>query len=233
MRRAGARALWLGHHEDDVAETMLMRLARGSGTAGLAAPRPVQRVERRLHLRPLLTLKKATILASLRAAGASWREDRTNAAGGFFRNRIRREVVPAWLKAAGRDAVAGAACARQLLEEDDEALETWLDALHPLGPRGASLNVAALTGRPRALLRRALRRWLAAQPLAGQISRQGFEDLLGVVAAGRPARRSLGKKGFAVLRDGILRFARIRLRGGSRRNRAQPESLRHRATRLN
>ena len=216
MQAAGARALWLGHQQDDVAEAMLMRLARGSGAAGLAAPRPVQSVGRRLHLRPLLTQKKAAIVAALRAARVVWREDRTNAAGRYFRNRVRNEVVPAWVKAAGRDAVAGAACARELLEEDDDALECWLDALRPFGPRGTTLNVAALTGRPRALRRRALRRWLASQPLAPWISRQGFEDLLGAVATGRNARRSLGTRGFAVVRNGLLRFARTPVPRSSR-----------------
>ena len=205
LRRAGARALWLGHHQNDIAETMLMRLARGSGSAGLSAPRPMQRMGDRVHLRPLLPLKKAEIVAALRAAGVPWREDRTNTSGGFFRNRVRRHVVPAWQKAAGRDAVAGAALARELLEEDDQALEAWLDALRPFRS-GRTLDVASLAGRPRALIRRALRRWLAAQPRAGELSRQGFEDLLAAVTTGRPARRSLGRNGFAVIRGGLLRF---------------------------
>jgi tRNA(Ile)-lysidine synthase len=208
MRRAGARALWLGHHQNDIAETMLMRLARGSGTTGLAAPRPVQCVEDRVHLRPLLTLKKAELFATLRAAGVRWREDRTNAGEGYFRNRIRCRVLPAWQQAAGRDAVAGAALARELLEEDDAALEGWLDALRPMR-KGRSLDLTRLAGRPRALLRRALRRWLLAQPLAGDLSRQGFEDLLAAAAAGRMTRRSLGRKGFAVIRGGVLRFAAV------------------------
>ena len=205
LRRAGARALWLGHHQNDIAETMLMRLARGSGSAGLSAPRPLQRMDDRVHLRPLLLLKKEEIIAALRAAGVPWREDRTNISGGFFRNRVRRHVVPAWQKAAGRDAVAGAALTRELLEEDDQALEAWLDALQPFRS-GRTLDVTCLAGRPRALTRRALRRWLAAQPRAGELSRQGFEDLLAVVVSGRPARRSLGRYGFAVIRGGLLRF---------------------------
>lgn len=205
MKLIRARALWLGHHQDDIAETMLMRLARGSGTGGLAAPRPVQRVGGRVHLRPLLALKKEAIAAALRGAGVNWREDRTNAGEGYFRNRIRHGVLPAWQKASGRDAVAGAALARELLEEDDSALETWLDELQPVR-RGGVLNLAVLKGRPRAIVRRALRRWLATQPQAGQLSRQGFEDLLAVVQAGRPDRRSLGRKGFAVVSGDQLRF---------------------------
>jgi tRNA(Ile)-lysidine synthase len=208
MNRIKARALWLAHHQNDIAETMLMRLARGSGTGGLAAPRPVQRVGGRVHLRPLLALKKEAIVAAMRRAGITWREDRTNAGGDHFRNRIRHDVLPAWQEAAGRDAVAGAALARELLEEDDSALEAWLDELRPVR-RGGVLDLAVLKGRPRAVFRRALRRWLGVQPLAGELSRQGFEDLLGVVLAGRPARRSLGRKGFAVVRGNQLRFERM------------------------
>ncbi len=200
------RALWLGHQQDDIAETMLMRLARGSGTGGLAAPRPVHRVGKgRVHLRPLLTLKKAELIAALRAVKLPWREDSTNARGYYFRNRVRHEVMPAWVAAAQRDALAGAAHARELLEEDEAALEAWLDQLAVVQP-DATLDVAALAGRPRALARRALHRWLLVQPKAGVLSRQGFEALLAAVERGAPTRHSLGREGFAVIRKGVLRF---------------------------
>ena len=203
-----ARVLWLGHQQDDIAETMLMRLARGSGAAGLAAPRPVQTILRgRVHVRPLLTLKKEEIAAALRAAGIPWREDASNARGDFFRNRVRHDVLPAWAAAAQRDALGGAARTRELLEEDDVALEAWLDALQPEVPNGA-LAVRDLSGKPRALLRRALHRWLLAQPRAGELSRQGFDALLDAVVRGAPTRHSLGREGFAVIRGGVLRFER-------------------------
>jgi len=214
MRRTGARALWLGHQQDDIAETMLMRLARGSGTGGLAAPRPVQRVGDQFRLRPLLTLKKRDVVAALRECGIRWREDRTNAGAAYFRNRIRNQVLPAWQKAAGRDAVAGAALARERLEEDDAALDAWLGELRPWG-RGRTLNLAVLKDRPRALARRALHRWLSALPLAGDLSRQGFEDLLTAVMTGSNTRRSLGRDGFAVIRGGRMKFAR-KTAGGKR-----------------
>jgi tRNA(Ile)-lysidine synthase len=216
LRRAGSRALWLGHHQNDIAETMLMRLARGSGTAGLAAPRPVQWVRDGAHLRPLLPLKKEAITAALKSAGIPWREDHTNAGGGFFRNRIRHQVLPAWRRAAGRDALAGAALARELLEEDDAALEAWCDDLRPFG-RDGSLDLSRLGGRPRALVRRSVRRWLGRHPQAGELSRPGFEDLLAAVLEGKPTRRSLGREGFAVIRGGSLRFERRRRAPGRAR----------------
>ena len=210
-----ARVLWLGHQQDDVAESLLMRIARGSGAGGLAAPRPVQRLPGgRVHLRPLLTLKKSEIVAALHSAGARWRADSSNAGDDFFRNRIRRDVLPAWNEAAQRDALAGAARARELLEEDDAALEAWLDALAPWTKANA-LALRALAGKPRALQRRALHRWLLRQPRAGALSRQAFEALLVAVERGRPTRHSLGREGFGVIRDGFLRFESIGKRGRS------------------
>lgn len=206
------RVLFLGHQQDDVAESMLMRLARGSGIAGLAAPRPVQALAGgRVHLRPLLASKKAAIVAALREAGAVWREDSSNARGRFFRNRIRQTVLPAWTQAAQRDALAGAARSRELLEEDDVALESWLEELAPLERKGV-LNLTVLAGKPRALWRRALHRWLLAEPRAGEISRQAFDALLNALERGKPTRHSIGRQGFAVTDGRWLQFAPIRKR---------------------
>ena len=203
-----ARVVWLGHQQDDVAETMLMRLARGSGTGGLAAPRPVQPVAgARLHLRPLLNLGKDEILRALRSAGVSWRTDSSNIQRDFFRNRIRRDVIPAWIASAQRDALAGAAYSRTLLEEDDSALDAWLEELPVRAPRNG-LALPVLAGKPRGLQRRALHRWLREIFPEYKLSRQAFEHLLGAVQRGRPTRHSLGREGFGVIRGGVLRFER-------------------------
>lgn len=208
LKRARARVLWLGHQQDDIAETMLMRLGRGSGLAGLAAPRPVHEHEDgRVHLRPLLTLKKAELAAALREAGAVWREDATNAAGDFYRNRIRRDVVPRWREAAvKRDALAGAALARELLEEDETALNAWLAEIAPLRADGA-LNLRRLAGKPRGLVRRALQLWLARAGRAGVISRQAFAALLDDVMKRRVTRHSIGTGLFAELKRDRLTLA--------------------------
>jgi tRNA(Ile)-lysidine synthase len=215
MARRRLRVLWLGHQQDDIAETMMMRLARGSGTAGLAAPRAVHRLlqgkaaKGRLHLRPLLSLKKSEIARALRACGAEWREDSSNSEGTHFRNRLRRAVIPRWVRASERDALAGAALSRELLEEDDRALEAWVDELRPV-EAGGSLSVARLSGRPRAVVRRALHRWLLKQTRAGELSRRGFDALLQAVELGSAARHSLGSEGFATIREGRMRFEKIR-----------------------
>lgn len=210
-RRHRARVVWTGHQQDDVAETMLMRLARGSGTAGLAAPRPVQETgEGRWRVRPLLDLARGDLQERLTAAGVAWREDESNTTGDYFRNRIRADVLPAWVKAARRDAVAGAALSRELLAEDEAALDAWLAELRPIEADGA-LMLKRLQRKPKALWRRALRAWLSLQADPGDLSRQGFENLLEMVMAGRARRFSLGKQGFARIRQGRLFFQKLPL----------------------
>ena len=215
LRRRRARVLWLGHQQDDVAETMLMRLARGSGTGGLAAPRPVQRMPGgRVHVRPLLALKKSEIVAALEDAGAGWCEDATNAEPEFFRNRVRGAVLPAWRRAAGeRDALAGAALSRELLEEDDAALEDWLAGLAPVGRDGALL-LRRLAGKPRGLVRRALHAWLARNRVGAGLSRQAFNALLADVMRSRLTRHSVGADVFAEI--GRVRVRIVPL-GGKKR----------------
>ncbi len=208
--------LWLGHQQEDIAESMLMRLARGSGTGGLAAPRPVQEfADGRVHLRPLLTLKKREIAAALRAVQVAWREDETNASDLYLRNRLRRGVVRRWATASGdRDALAGAARARALLEEDDAALDAWAADLAAIGRRG-ELELAGLAGKPRAVLRRVLHRWVSVQRRKIDISSQAFEALLNALIAGRATRHSLGRGIFGEIADGVLRLARAGARPGS------------------
>lgn len=203
---AHARIVWLGHQQDDIAETMLMRLARGSGLGGLAAPRPVQSFSTgRTHLRPLLTLKKAELVAALGASHIPWREDSTNISADFFRNRVRRDILPAWTEVSRRDALAGAARSRTLLEEDELALDTWVDRLAPLDPR-RGLVLAKLAGEPRAIVRRALHRWILAQRRPITVSSQAFDALLAAVEMGRPTRHSLGTEYFGAISGGVLRL---------------------------
>lgn len=209
MRRVRAKCLWLAHQQDDVAETMLMRLARGSGTGGLAAPRPVQpQADGRVHLRPLLAFGKPELVEALRAAGATWREDATNATDLHFRNRVRRTLLPAWERASGRDVRAAVALSRERLQEDDDALEAWLERLAPLDRRRARLDLGKLADCPTALWRRALQRWLLAARVETDLSRAGFEQLLTAVRRGRPTRFSLGTGSFAVVRRGMLLIER-------------------------
>jgi tRNA(Ile)-lysidine synthase len=85
------RKIALGHTMDDQAETVLMRLVRGSGTLGLAA---IPHVREGLFIRPLICIKREEILGFLTQHQFEYREDSSNREEKFLRNRVRRELVP-------------------------------------------------------------------------------------------------------------------------------------------
>lgn len=82
----------LGHHQDDLAEDVLLRLTRGTAWPGLSGM--VGRDDGRRLLRPLLLTPKSTLIGLLTALGVSWREDATNSDPRWARNRIRSTVIP-------------------------------------------------------------------------------------------------------------------------------------------
>ena len=88
-RRLGAGAIATAHTLDDQAETVLMRLAAGSGPAGLAGMRPRDLRHGVVLLRPLLGLRKARLLATLARAGIKWADDPMNTDPAFARARLR------------------------------------------------------------------------------------------------------------------------------------------------
>ncbi|MCC5848855.1 MAG: tRNA lysidine(34) synthetase TilS [Verrucomicrobia bacterium] len=90
----GADAVALGHHLDDQAETVLMRLCRGTGPRGAAGMRWVQQVGPLRLVRPLLETRRETLEALLGSWGRTWREDASNRDPAFARNRVRQEIFP-------------------------------------------------------------------------------------------------------------------------------------------
>lgn len=87
----GCGRIATGHTRDDLAETVLQRLIRGTGPSGLAGILPVSE---KLWARPLLGTPRTAGREYLRARGISWREDSSNADTVFFRNRIRNNLMP-------------------------------------------------------------------------------------------------------------------------------------------
>ena len=88
--------LLTAHHADDQAETMLFRLARGTGPAGLAGISPIRAFgPGRYLVRPLLHSTKESLVAFCRERGLSYVQDETNAQDDAARNRIRNHVLPA------------------------------------------------------------------------------------------------------------------------------------------
>ena len=92
--------LGTGHTLDDQAETVLMRLVRGTGLKGLGAIHPRIPVEDLAHeasgeiVRPLLAVRRRDLEEYLKQLKQPWREDSTNPDTGFTRNRMRQRVLP-------------------------------------------------------------------------------------------------------------------------------------------
>jgi tRNA(Ile)-lysidine synthase len=134
---AGILHLLLAHHRDDQAETLLLRLGRGSGVDGLSSMSPIVELPALRLLRPLLTVPHARLVASLQAEDQPWIEDPSNTSAAYGRVRL-RQMAPL-LAAEGMDAsrLAGTARrlgrARQALERATAEAMVQAVALFPAG----------------------------------------------------------------------------------------------------
>jgi tRNA(Ile)-lysidine synthase len=114
----GLRTIATGHTADDVAETVLMNLARGTGLRGLAGIPPLRgKVQR-----PLIEITRREILDYLKELDQPYRTDPTNMMGKYARNRVRLEVLPV-LEELYPGAARNVARAASLAREDLEVLE--------------------------------------------------------------------------------------------------------------
>ncbi len=214
-----AAAVLLGHTRDDQAETVLLGLARGSGTRSLAG----MAARSALYRRPLLDVPRQVVLA---AAGASatadprlepW-TDPHNADRGFARVRVRRDVLPLLESALGPGVAEALARTAKLARQDADALDMWADRVwEEIGGAAGTLRdeprvaVLALDGAltrepvlPVAVLARVVRRFLVAAGCpGGELSAAHVDRVTALVAApgsrsevalpgGRRARREAG-----------------------------------------
>jgi tRNA(Ile)-lysidine synthase len=166
-RRRHCRALFLGHHADDLAETFLLNLFRGAGAAGLAAMRQVATREvngvELTVIRPLLGITRDEIDAYLKTHNLKYRDDATNQTVAPLRNRIRHRIIPYIEKQLGRK-VSGALRRAAIISADEAQ---WADSLvNSASTRDAELPVKELRAQPRALQRRTIHRWLQSRGIA-------------------------------------------------------------------
>lgn len=149
--REGAPIL-LGHTMDDQAETVLLRLARGSGPSSLRAIAPLSReADGVTWLRPLLTLRRSDTEGACAQAGLAPVHDPTNDVDGPWRaadgsplrrSALRHEAIPALASALGVDPVPALARTAALCAEDDDALSDRAREL-TAAARVAAARVAA------------------------------------------------------------------------------------------
>jgi tRNA(Ile)-lysidine synthase len=173
-RDRGAAAVLLGHTRDDQAETVLLGLARGSGTRSLSGMPAVNGRYRR----PFLLLDRHTVREACLAQGIDVWEDPHNHDPAYTRSRVRHEALPVLEKSLGKGVIEALARTAQLSRDDADALDEWAacaerDAAHGEG----GLDTARLLVLPPAVRRRVLRRAaIAAGSPAGSLFARHIEE---------------------------------------------------------
>jgi tRNA(Ile)-lysidine synthase len=185
-----ATRIALGHTADDQAETLLMRLVRGSGPTGLAGI-PAVRLP---YIRPLLRVSRPAIYAYLQSEHCPWVEDSSNAHMIYLRNRVRLDLLPK-LQQYNPQIVRRLNELADMLRADGQVLEQQVDAwaLHTLAwqTRGKVEIGRRLFGlAPVAIQRRLLRRVIEALATSPEaVGFQHIERLRQYIVSGNPERR--------------------------------------------
>lgn len=208
-RASGARSVATAHHADDQAETVMFRLVRGTGPAGLEG---VRRARADGVWRPLLDVWRDDLVAYAHRAGLAWRDDPTNAELGFARNALRHRILPElekWVAPNAKRALVRFAAGAVHDEEGWESLMPGLiDALRPeRGSEGVRFDRTGLLALHPAVRARVLR------ALARELGLRVGSDVTELAvdfAASADSGRAIDMGGSVVLRRELDRLALIR-----------------------
>ena len=176
--------LLLGHHLDDQAETLLLRLLRGTGVAGLAGIQPQRPLGAGFLLRPLLAFSRQQLELEARSRELTWVEDDSNGHTRFDRNYLRLQVMPLlqarWPGFQGRWQQTAELCGETAALVAEVAAADLATCEPALDSAGASLDLAALQAlsafRRANLLRLWLQQW--GRPLPEVVHLQQVETQL-------------------------------------------------------
>ena len=190
IERGRASKIATAHTLDDQAETVLLRMFRGTGIRGLAGILPRLPVDGGMGalaragkdpsaeiVRPLLTFRRAELRDYLRTRGESWREDSSNGDPSFARNRLRQHLLPVIAEEFGDAAIARIANLAEIARAEEEY---WTGA-EELAARDfctTSLDARELLALPLAMQRRAVRSWLTANAPDSALSFPLVEEIL-------------------------------------------------------
>ncbi|MGA9639827.1 MAG: tRNA lysidine(34) synthetase TilS [Terriglobales bacterium] len=188
IRRGCVNRIATAHTLDDQAETVLLRMFRGTGIRGLAGIHPKLASE---VVRPLLTFRRAELRDYLRARKQTWRDDSSNNDPAFLRNRVRQRLLPMITDEFGDAAIQHIAELAEIARAEEEY---WAEKISEwnAGSRAVevtpTLEAKPLLAQPLAAQRRQVRAWLHAHAPEAGISFALIEEILEL------ARGPAGKK---------------------------------------
>ena len=197
--RISAVAIFLGHTEDDLAETVLLGLARGSGTRSLSGM--AFQVGR--YVRPFLELSRAQVLAACKESGIEYWSDPHNQDLSFARVRVRNEILPIMEKEIGPGISKALARTSRILREDADALDLIAGDIFASLADPAQIPIELIAEVPSAVRKRVIKRAIEAMgaptltaeqivevdALVGAWKGQGAVALAGGITARRDSGR--------------------------------------------
>ncbi len=177
----GAERIATAHNSNDQAETILMRILRGTGIHGLSGIRHCRRAGRRTVIRPLLDIGREEIEAYCRSCGLIPVRDHTNDEAVYTRNKIRLELLPYLRENYNPDISSALVRLGRLAADDDDYLEqvTGKIMLKHWNQEEKTLSADALPGLHPALAKRAVRE---AAGRSGADSDLGEKHIRGVLS---------------------------------------------------
>jgi tRNA(Ile)-lysidine synthase len=174
-----AVAIFLGHTRDDQAETVLLGLARGSGTRSLSGM--AERIDK--YRRPLLSITRSQTEAACKEVGIKYWNDPHNQSMEYARVRVREKVLPLMESEIGPGIADALTRSAKILRDDADALDQWaeevLDEIDPI-----EIDIETLASLPRAIRSRVIRKaiYLAGAP-SGSLSAEHLEPVEALVTA--------------------------------------------------
>ena len=162
-KKTHSTAIALAHHRDDLAETVLLRILRGTGLQGLQAILPKRTINNFIFIRPLLDLTRSEIENYIKQNKLTFRTDPTNRQTHFFRNKIRINLLPL-LKKSYQNNIKDVLCNLAVTAGEDyeylrqETLKVFPKLIQKKAPYGSiAFDLKKLQRLPNALKRMALR----------------------------------------------------------------------------
>lgn len=185
----GCNRIALAHNADDQAETVLMRLIRGSGSLGLTGIPPV----RKPFIRPLIRVSRLEIEAYLESEAMEYVTDSSNIKDDYLRNRIRHHLIPE-IKKINRDFVDTVTRTTDIIMEEDRYFEiqvtkTLMKLISRKSDTTIELFLMPMESLDKALLRRVLRRAVAETRGLRRIGLIHIEDIIRLIKYGRSGDR--------------------------------------------